>query len=518
MDITTTPLIDAAPLIRHAGTRKQIRGSSLLLVGRFISMGVNFGVQVLTVNYLTKTDYGAFAYALSIVALGETITTFGLDRAITRFVPIYDEQRDYNKLFGTIVMVVSTILSLGLALILLVFGLQGLIAQALINDREAFTLLLILIALSPIQAFDGLLTGMFAIFAGPRAIFFRRYMLAPGLKLAVVGLLIVGHSDVFFLAAGYLAAGALGVGLYAVILFRVLQKQGLLSHFNFKTIRMPARDVFSFTIPLLTSDLVYVVMNSSDAILLEHFGGAVNVASFRAVQTPAGLNQLVISSFGLLFTPLAARLFARNDREGINHLYWQTAIWMAIISFPIFAMTFSLAQPLTLTLYGKRYADSAVILALLSLGYYFNTATGNNGMTLKVFGKLRYVVTINILAAIINLAINLLLIPRYGALGAAIGTSGTLIAHNILKQTGLRLGTGISLFERSYLKVYIIIVLGALGLLLVQLVMRSHIYVSFALAAIVSLLVLGLNRKSLNIAQTFPELLNFPIVRRLFGE
>ena len=63
--------------------RKQIRGSSLLLVGRVLSVGVNFGIQILIVRYLTKADYGAFAYALSLVALGSSIATFGLDRSIT---------------------------------------------------------------------------------------------------------------------------------------------------------------------------------------------------------------------------------------------------------------------------------------------------------------------------------------------------------------------------------------------------------------------------------------------------
>ena len=96
-----------------AGTRRQIRGSSLLLVGRLVSKGVNFAVQVLTVRYLVKSDYGAFAYALSIVAIGTTFVTFGLDRAVTRFVPIYHEHRDYNKMFGTLALVLGAILTLG---------------------------------------------------------------------------------------------------------------------------------------------------------------------------------------------------------------------------------------------------------------------------------------------------------------------------------------------------------------------------------------------------------------------
>jgi O-antigen/teichoic acid export membrane protein len=518
MNSTTTSQAETLPRTKHSATNRQIRGSSLLLAGRLFSKFVNLIIQVLTVRVLSEADYGAFAYALSLVALGETIATIGLDRAITRFVPIYHEKRDYDKLFGTMIMVVGTVLAIGAAMILLVFGFQGLIGQSLIKDQQAVALLLILIALSPVQALDGLMVGLFAVFASPRAIFFRKHVVAPGLKLVAVVLLIMSGSNVFVLAGGYLAAGALGVAIYTGILLRLMRDQGWFQHFNLRSISMPWKEVFAFTIPLLSSDLVYVLMNSSDVILLERFHNTSEVAALKAVHPAAMMNQLVMTSFALLFTPMAARLFARDDREGINNLYWQTAIWIAVFSFPIFALSFSLAEPLTVLLFGARYEQSAIILALLSLGYYFNAALGFNGLTLKVFGKLRYIVTVNIAAALVNVGVNLLLIPRYGALGAAIGTCGTLVAHNLFKQAGLALGTGISLFEWRHLKIYMVIALGALGLLLIQITLSPPPLVSLVLAGLASGLVILINRSSLAVGQTFPELLRFPFMRRLFGE
>ena len=142
MNSTTTPQAEALPRTKHNATNRQIRGSSLLLAGRLFSKFVNLIIQVLTVRALSEADYGAFAYALSLVALGETIATIGLDRAITRFVPIYHEKRDYDKLFGTVIMVVGTVLAIGAAMILLVFGFQGVIGQSLIKDQQAVALLL----------------------------------------------------------------------------------------------------------------------------------------------------------------------------------------------------------------------------------------------------------------------------------------------------------------------------------------------------------------------------------------
>ena len=516
-EIMSPAAIELPPGIKKAATKRHIRGSSLLMVGQFISKGVTFAIQVLIVRYLSKSDYGAFAYALSIAAIGETIVTLGLDRAITRFVPIYHEKSDYNKMFGTILMVLTSLISLGVALILLFYALQDLLAGRFISDPQASALLLILILIAPIDALDAILTGMFAVFSRPGAIFFRKYILGPGLKLVVVALLILTGSGVRFLAIGYVAVDAIVVAIFSVVLFLTLRQLGIFENFHWETIQVPTREILSFTLPLLASDLVYVVMHSADVVLLEHFYGTVDVAALRAVQPTAKMNQMVLMSFGLLFTPAAARMFARNDREGINNLYWQNAIWVAVASFPIFALTFSLAKPITILLYGNRYAESAIILALLSFGYYFNAATGQNGLTLKVYGKIRYVVSIDIFVAALNVGINLLLIPRYGALGAAIGTTTTMVLFNILKQAGLALGTGVNIFEWHYARVYVILILGTVLLWLVQWLTNAPPVLSILFAALVSIIVFVLNRKALDVSHTFPELLRIPLLKRIFG-
>jgi O-antigen/teichoic acid export membrane protein len=516
-----TPGLAAKPAPKSATTR-QIRGSSFLLIGRILAMAINQAVQIMIVRYLAQNDYGAFALALSVIALGESIVTFGLDRAVGRFLPIYQEEQRYDKFFGTLVLVGSTVAGFSAALILLVYMFQAPLTPILLNDdpviaAHAMKLLLIMIFLAPVQAIDTLLVGMFAVLANPRSIFWRKHVLAPGLKLLVVLLLIAGGQNVFFLAGGYVAAGAIGAALYIGILVQVMRKEGLLAQFNPRTIRIPAREVLFFTIPLLSTDLVYVLMTSMDALLLGYFHGTAEVAAFRAVQPTARLNQTVFTSFALLYTPLAARLFAKKDRDGVNNLYWQTAIWIAVFSFPIFVLTFSLAVPMTVLFYGERYRSSASILALLSFGYYFNAALGFNGTTLTVFKKVRYTIVINILAAVVNLSLNLLLIPKYGAVGAAIGTCATLVAHNIAKQVGLRFGTGINLFEWRYFKTYLTIILGAVGLLALQLSTSMPLYVDLGLAVSVSALVLMLNRSALNVEQTFPEVLKIPGMRRLLG-
>ncbi|MCJ7710940.1 MAG: oligosaccharide flippase family protein, partial [Chloroflexi bacterium] len=176
----------------HGVTAKHIRGSTLFLFGRGLSMAANFFVQVLIVRYLPTDAYGALAYALSFVNLGETLVTLGIDRAVGRFLPIYEERGQWGRLFGTIFLVLGTIAGLGLLLVVLVVGLQDVLLGVLIDDSRAVGLVVILAVLAPIQALDTVHTTLFAVFASPRTIFMRRYVLTPVLRITIAILLIAG--------------------------------------------------------------------------------------------------------------------------------------------------------------------------------------------------------------------------------------------------------------------------------------------------------------------------------------
>jgi O-antigen/teichoic acid export membrane protein len=329
----------------------------------------------------------------------------------------------------------------------------------------------------------------------------------------VVILLVLLHADVLFLARGYVLAAAVGVAIYVVMFVRLFQQEGILQDLKRSDVRIPAREMFAFTLPLLTSSLVPVVIHSTATIILGYFHPATEVARYRAILPAAHLNNIVLASFGMLFTPTAARLFARGDTLGIRSLYWRTAVWMAVLSFPVFALTFSLAKSLTVTLYGSRYADSWLILQWVSGAYYFSTALGNNGLTLKVLGRLRYIVVINLLAMAANVVLTFLLVPRYGALGTGLATAIAITLHNFMKQAGLR-AAGIGVFERRTLPVYAVIAIGAAALFLLQLLV-DQILILLPVAILVSVLVLAFTKHELAVEDTFPELLRLPFLGTL---
>jgi O-antigen/teichoic acid export membrane protein len=372
------------------------------------------------------------------------------------------------------------------------------------------------VLLVPLEATNQLFVGLFAVCSRPKAIFFRRYALTAGLRLAASLVLVLTSSDVAVLAIGYVLTGAVGVVVSVVLFLRILREDGLIAKLSGTRPRIPAREILTFTLPLMTTDLVYAAMLLSDVLLLGHFKGPGAVATLRAIQPAAQMNMLVFSSFLFLFTPAAARLFARNDRRGIDSVYWQTAAWIAILSSPIFLLTFSLAAPLTTLLFGSRYADSAVLLSILALGYYVQAALGFNGTTLMVIGRVRALVMVNVAAVVVNVSVNLVAIPRLGALGAAIGTAATLVLHNVLKQAMLWRLAGVRFFRPEYARMYAAVVAAALLLLLAQAALHQPV-ASFAFGACLSLCVLWASRHALRFGETFPELLRVPLMRRVLA-
>jgi O-antigen/teichoic acid export membrane protein len=497
-------------------TRKQIRGSSLLLFGRVLSLGVNFVTQVLMVRYLSTREFGELAYGLAVVSFFRIFASLGLQDAIPRFVPIYRENREYGKMYGTIVLAVGAVLVTGVLIVFIVWLVPlFLVPSAAHETLPRLTVLSILIVLVPVEAADALLDGLFASFAGTRNIFLRRYLLGPGLKFGVVVLLLWMKSTIIFLACGYLAAGAVGVFVYGILLIKLLREQRLLRRFRFREIDIPARETLAFVLPGLVSALALCIC-PVNAFLLGRLRTMSDVAFYRAAGPISELNNIVFASFTLLFTPLAARLFARADYRGLNGLYWQTAAWMSVLTFPIFAVTFSLAKPLTIFLYGARYAPSGPVLALLSLASYFNVILGFNLQTLKVYKRWRYVIQASVVTALTNLVVSATLIKLYGTIGAAIGSAVTLIGYNLLLQAGLLPTADIHVFDRRYLLVYLTIALGAGGLFFVCSLTSFSFFALLPSAACVSLCVFAVAKKKLSIAETFPELLRLPFARLIF--
>jgi O-antigen/teichoic acid export membrane protein/thymidylate kinase len=495
--------------------KAQIRGSSVLLSGRLLALGMVTLAQVLLVRYLAPADFGRWMYALSVVTVLKSVATLGIDRSITRFVSVYYERGDHGRLLGVMLLTIGAVLGAGGILIAALNLMPEQFTRFTPNQSEPLQLLVILILLVPLEAMDSLLLGVFACFGNVRAIFFRRHVAGPGLRLVAVMVGMMTHASVVMLAYGYVIAALLGIVIYGRLLWRLCRDAGL-----FKPrvhVQLPVKEVLSFTFPMLIADAANAWMGSAGALALGYFGEMQDVAVFAAALPLALLNQTVMRTFTLLFTSSASKLFAKGDFESINDLYWQTAVWLAILTFPIFALTCSAAGALTQLLFGAQYAAAGPILAVLAFGQYVNVALGFNGLTLRVLNRSGYLTAISCGAALVTTVLVWWAAPRYGAWGVAVATSVAMVIHNGLKQLGLRLVTGISLFDRRYAGFYLGLSACAAVLLVTDWMLRDQPVAILTIACAASISMVLLSKRVLKIADVFPEIHRVPILRTLLA-
>jgi O-antigen/teichoic acid export membrane protein len=496
------------------GTEANIRGSTAMLLGQVIALLVSFVVQVVVVRQLTKDDYGAFAWALSTVLLIQAFLPLGRDRASARFLALYDERKDYSRLFGFIAVEAVVLGGLGVLVIFVTIAAAGPLS-GVAPSAHAVALLATLIVLAPVQALDIIVVEMFAVFASPWSVFLRRYVIEPMLRLTVAVLLVVFNKNSSFLAAGYVIAGALGLVLYLFLLGPLFKRTGLAAHFSVRRLRLPWRETAAFCGPMLLTSFVAVATTEFAAVALGRSSGATAVAAFRAVQPFAALNLVVLFSFTTLFTPAVSRLVARRALDDVRELYWQTASWIAVVTFPILAMTTAFAQPFTVFTLGERYASSGAVLAILAIGYYVNAALGFNGLTVQILGRRRWVLITNITTIVVMVVVATILVSHFDAVGAAVAVLITLIVHNVLKQAGLGFGAGIGLWQRKHAWVSMHIVAMVVVLYFATLVFEVPIWAACVVVLTLWLVLLRRTRHVLRVAETYPELVKLPLLRSL---
>jgi O-antigen/teichoic acid export membrane protein len=503
---------DEGPVVVGAPSdRGQIRGSGLLLVGRLIGLAIGLVAQVLVVRYLTKGDFGAFAYVLAVVDVSSSLATFALDKTLSRYLSVYAERNDRGSALGSIVLAIGVMSALGLTAALIFFGLQHF---GLAFADPATSMALILVLLIPIDALEPLFTVIFASFGRVRAIFFRVHILGPVLRLGVVASLLVGGGDLFWLAAGWVAAGATGIAVSVPLLRKLLVSQGYLDRDVRRQMRLPLRDLFGHSLPLLSADLVFLLRSGLVPVFIALFLTTAEVADYTVVFPLARLNLVVVGSFTFLFLPAAARLFARGDEPGMAALYWRSALWVALLSFPVFAATFALAPALVETLYGERYEASAAILSVLALGLFVRAAFGMAGLTLRAVGRMRYLFFSDISTAVLALVSYAALIPSFGALGASVGASATMILQVVLYQAGLPRTIRGAILQRVNLRVYLSMTVAIVALFSMQLLIAPPLWLGLAVTLATSLLLLWAHRGVLELGASFPELRRIPLLGR----
>jgi O-antigen/teichoic acid export membrane protein len=281
--------------------------------------------------------------------------------------------------------------------------------------------------------------------------------------------------------------------------------------------KLPFRTVLSYATPAMAADWCAVFLTTAGPLLLGYFTDMSTVALYQVVIPVAALNHLVPQAFVMLFEPSASRLVARGDHVGLERHYWRTAMWVSVLSFPLFAVSFTAAVPLTVLLFGERYAAAAPILSLIAVSQFVEAAAGFNAETLRVNGRMSWLIAANVGGVIVLIAVSVVLIPTMGAIGAGIGTAAGQLCYTILKQLFVRMAVGIETLDHEHAGFYLMMAMAFAAFLAVRIVFPANLWVMtpVVLGGVAAVFLTA--RRSLSVSETFPELARIPLLTKILG-
>ena len=230
---------------------------------------------------------------------------------------------------------------------------------------------------------------------------------------------------------GYFIGSALVDALLALILGYHYFQQGKirLTHFSVPLLK----ESISYGLPLIGLELSALLLTTGDRFLLQHFLGSEAVGLY-SVSTNL-VNYLVdffADALKLAVLPILMAIWERDGKEASQHFLTQVSRLYLIISVPIiFAVSFY-GRDFIVLLASEKFASGSIILPFIVTGHSIHKANFLFGAGLYLMKKTRLLSTIIIGSAIINIIINIILIPVLGLLGSAVATLITFVIETIL--------------------------------------------------------------------------------------
>jgi O-antigen/teichoic acid export membrane protein len=392
-------------LKNYTGFIRYLKNTSWMMGEHFLRVISGLFVGVLVARYLGPSQFGLFSYVVAFTGIFGGIAKLGLDGLLVRELVNYPEKREgylgtafWLKVFGAFLVIVL------------------LLAFLPFTGNEATTKLFVLIIAA------GLVFGSFEVID----FHFQSQVLAKvasickvlqlSLSSALKLYLVFTEADLiwFVLATAFDAVSLAALYFCA---YQMTKSRSFYAHFDLAL----AKKLLKSSFPLIFAAIAVSVYMRIDQIMIKEMLGDYEVGIYSAAVR-------LSEAFYFIPTIIAASLFpailnAQKDNEELANLRQQRLyslmVWIAI--FIAFTLTFS-SDWLVKLLFGSAYLDAGQVLRVHAWASIF-VFLGVAGSKWLIANDLQIINLYNtVLGAILNITLNLILIPKFGLVGAAYAT------------------------------------------------------------------------------------------------
>ena len=388
------------------------RKSMAYIVGHLATRAVSFLLLPLYTNVLAPEDMGILSLAFAFSAFGLIVYHLGLDSALLRYY-VGESPKRQREVLSTVYL--SLVLA-GLILSGIIMSVRALLAESLLGvDRPLW-----IVCLTAIIFFDTLWTI-------PMHLYRANERPAPYIAFSLVNVSITMGLNILLVAHYKMGvAGALVANLAASATLFLITFSGLIRQLSpaaFSTAIL--KSLLKFGLPLLLAGLFTMTIELADRYLLRWLADLETVGLYSAGYKLGMLMLILVMGFNMGWQPFFLR---RGRAEGAQPVFARITTYMVAATSTILLVVGAWVNDLVrlplgpITVFGQEYWSATGIVPLIMLGYLFFGLYVLLLPGIHLTMRTHWAIIFRGSGAVANVALNIVLIPVWGAMGAALAT------------------------------------------------------------------------------------------------
>lgn len=389
--------------------------------GRVIATISSAVLTVVLARLLDPDAYGLLFLAISVYGVVKLFSKLGIGRAAGRYLTEYRETDPGQIPHILRISFLCNVLTIGLIGLVLAVGHESI--ASLIGEPALAPLIAVGVLF---VAFGTLVTYIRLVFQG-----FEEIRLASAVHASdrvcrlvfATGFVLIGYGVTGALW-GYILSSALvsigGLALLYTAFYRGVERSDVESNLG--------RRIIKYTAPLTATNAANVLDKQVDTILIGFFLNPVAVAYYTAGKQVVQFVKMPMASMGFTLSPLYGSQKASGNSDTAARIYETSLSYGLLLYVPIGTGLMLVAEPLVDLVFGDQYRGAIPVLQVFALYAVLQSITELTNTSLDYLGRAKARAVVQVVTSLLNVILNIILIPLVGVIGAAIAT---VITHSL---------------------------------------------------------------------------------------
>ena len=422
---------------------QKVAGGAFLI--RVVNAGIAFLSQILLARWMGDTEYGVYVYVWTWVLLLGGLTSFGLASAPQRFIPEYGESGEQSLLRGFLIG--SRVMSMVTSTIIAGVGVLGVWLFQDQLDSWAVVPLYLAFFCVPMYVLTDVQDGIARSYNWIDVALAPAYFVRPLLILLLLGAL----SYERFAPTATTAMAATIIATWATSIAQLVMLERRLKRRLAPGPRAYAPGTWiKISLPIFMVEGFYLLLAYTDVLVLSAFREPREVGVYYAAVKVMSLVAFVSFSVSAAVAHRFTEYAVSGERARLETMVKDAARWTFWPSLAGAAIILVCGWPI-LWLFGPGFTDGYSLLPVIAVGLIARASVGPLERLLNMLGEQNICAAVYGGAFLLNVALCIALVPGFGMMGAAAGTSATLVIESVLlfAITRRRLGLGALPWSRA---------------------------------------------------------------------